>query len=107
MARRIRKQIYIHFDTDRFLVQRSRDLGVSQSEVVRQTLRDAERAAEERTRMEALNDLLTYIREHRMSNTASTSPGWKFDREELYEERMNQIIRRSSATDSVGSSNVD
>ncbi|HYI17004.1 MAG TPA: hypothetical protein VEX37_16520 [Thermomicrobiales bacterium] len=101
MAQMIRKQIYIDADHERFLKQRSIELGVTEAEVVRQAIDGAERQAlaeaEERakheSRIEALENILAYIREHRMRDVPQTG-GWKFNRDEIYEERMDQIMRR-------------
>lgn len=53
----IRKQIYIDADSERFLKARSRELGATEAEVVRQALGAAEREvaaeAERRSRDEA------------------------------------------------------
>jgi len=92
MAQMIRKQIYIDADNERFLKRRSSELGITEAEVVRQALADAAERVVWDKRREALEDILAYIREHRMG--AGSQNGWKFNRDELYEERMEQIMRR-------------
>jgi hypothetical protein len=101
MAQMIRKQIYIDADNERFLKERASELGITEAEVVRLALAEAERQAlaevEERAthrlRLEALERILADIREHRMRDVPQTG-GWKFNRDELYEERMDKILRR-------------
>ena len=95
MAQMIRKQIYIDADNEWFLKRWASEPGVTEAEVVRQALDDAEERALSDTRKEALPDILTYIREHRMRDVPQAN--WTFNREELYEERMDQIMKRSEA----------
>lgn len=103
MAQMIRKQIYIGADHERFLKQRASELGITEAEVVRlaidgaerQALAEAEERAQHEARIEALENILAYIREHRMRDIPQTG-GWKFNRDELYEERMDKMMRRSA-----------
>ncbi|HEX5164250.1 MAG TPA: hypothetical protein VFV93_02545 [Thermomicrobiales bacterium] len=101
MAQMIRKQIYIDADNARFLKERSSELGVTEAQIVRQALADAERKAcaeaeqraKDEKRLAALDNILTYIREHRMSADPSSDDsqgGWVFNRDELYDERMDR-----------------
>ena len=104
MAQMIRKQIYINADHERFLKQRSSELGVTEAEVVRQAIDGAERQAlaeaEERakheSRLEALENILAYIREHRMGDVPQTDPEttWKFNRDELYDDMYEERFER-------------
>jgi hypothetical protein len=91
----IRKQIYIDAGNERFLKQRALELGVTEAEVVRKALTAAEERAVSDKRLEALEDILTYIREHRMRDVPQT--GWRFNREEMYEERMDELERRRAS----------
>lgn len=95
MTQMIRKQFYVDADNERFLKRRASELGVTEAEVVRQALAEAEERAAPDKRLEALEDILTYIREHRMRDVPQT--GWKFNREELYEERMDELERRRAS----------
>ena len=108
MTQMIRKQIYIDAANEKFLKERSTELGVTEAEVVRQALAGAERQALEEaecraksaSRQEALQNLLAYIREHRMSSTPGTEGselGWTFNREELYDERLDRYGPRRDA----------
>lgn len=92
MAQMIRKQIYIDAANEKFLKQRASELGVTEAEVVRQALTEAERQVMSASRREALDRLLTYIREHRTFDAPQT--GWKFNREELYDERLDRFGKR-------------
>ena len=97
MAQMIRKQIYIDADNERFLKRRASELGVTEAEVVRQALDEAEDRAASAIREEALRDLLAYIREHRMPKEPlpdGTDTGWVFNREELYDEVYEERIER-------------
>ncbi len=104
MAQMIRKQIYIDADNERFLKERSHELGITEAEVVRQALAEAERqaladAAEQRrsaTRLQAWEDMKNFIRIHRMSDIPQTEPqsGWKFNREEMYDEVYEERFER-------------
>ena len=92
MAQMIRKQIYIDAEHERFLKRRSRELGVTEAEVVRQALAEAQRQQTTRNRQQALDDFLSYISEHRTFDAPPT--GWKFNREELYDERLDRHGKR-------------
>jgi hypothetical protein len=115
MAQMIRKQIYIGADHERFLKQRSSELGVTEAEVVRmaideaerQALAEAEEQAKHESRLAALENILTFIREHRMNpDHSSDDPqaGWVFNRDELYEERMERYGRDMPQSDATASS---
>lgn len=98
MAQMIRKQIYIDAEQDRFLKQRSAELGVSEAEIIRQALGsvvcEAARQAEANDRITAWEEIKQYIEEHRTFDAPDT--GWKFNREELYDddERFQRLYRR-------------
>jgi hypothetical protein len=94
----IRKQIYIDADSERFLKQRSKELGVTEAEVVRQALAAEEERAASDERLQALEDILADIRENHMGDACQTpQTRWKFNREEMYEERMQELDRRREA----------
>jgi hypothetical protein len=98
MAQMIRKQIYIDADSERYLKKRSRELGVTEAEVVRQALvAQAERDGSDE-RLQALEEILADIRENHMGNVSQApQTPWKFNREEVYEERMQELDRRREA----------
>ena len=98
MAQMIRKQIYLDADSERFLKQRSQELGVTEAEVVRQALAsEAERATSDQ-RLRALEDILADIRENYMGDVCqSPQTRLKFNREEMYEERIQELDRRRAA----------
>lgn len=98
MAQMIRKQIYIDADNERFLKERSSELGVTEAEVVRQALAEAAERAASDERLQALEDILTDIRENYMGDVfRAPQTRWKFNREEMYEERMQELDRRREA----------
>ena len=96
MAQMIRKQIYIDADNERYLKERSKELGITEAEVVRQALAMAAEQAGADRRLEALDSVLSYVCKHRMRDVPQTGQ-WKFNREELYEERMEELARRREA----------
>jgi hypothetical protein len=98
MAQMIRKQIYIDAGHERFLKERAQQLGVTEAEVVRQALDAAEERAFSSERLKALDDILAEVRESRTGGVRQPSEaGWKFNREEIYEERMEELARRREA----------
>ena len=100
MAQMIRKQIYIDADDERFLKERSSELGITEAEVVRQALAGAKEKARSDESIQALERLMNYIREHRMRDVPQTDSAsrWTFNREEIYdemyEERFEEPRRR-------------
>ena len=88
----LRKQLYISDEHERALKARARELGVSEAELVRRLL-DGLVLQEERARgglagsgaVEALEDFLEEA--DRMAESHSFPEGYRFDREELYEDR--------------------
>ena len=88
MAQMIRKQIYIDADNERFLKERSSELGITEAEVVRQALAEAAQKVRSNAKQEAFDAFLGYIREHRMRDVPQSDPRnrWQFNREELYDE---------------------
>lgn len=89
VARMIRKQVYIEARQDRLLKRRAKQLGVTEAELIRESIGSLERrpVSELRPRrLEALSESERYIRVHRRSKVPQTGRGWT--REELYEERL-------------------
>jgi len=88
----VRKQVYITDEQDRWLKKRSAQLGLSEAELTRRCL-DASRdrlgslvAAGPAGDPEALHALLAFA-ESRVGLEVPHA-GWKFRREEIYEERL-------------------
>ncbi len=92
MAQMIRKQIYIDAANEEFLKRRASELGVTEAEVVRQALADAERQANSDTHDESLKNLLAYAREHRTLDVPQAD--WTFNREEIYDDMYEERFAR-------------
>jgi hypothetical protein len=88
----IRKQIYISDDHERALKTRARELGVSEAELVRGMLdglllgEESGRGAGGRRAAEALEGFLTGA--GRLAESHGFAEGYRFDRDELYEDRV-------------------
>jgi hypothetical protein len=87
MSRLIRKQIYIEPEQDAVLKRRARELGVSESEIVRRAIdgTDADTSSEE-TRLAALEEVLSVMRARAALDVPQTGRTWT--RDDLYEERF-------------------
>ena len=90
----VRKQLYLPANVDRELMAEARRRGISQAELIRMRLagreavpRPATNPVDERRRQEALRAL------RRIYRATKEGPGsiHKFDREELYAERLAKI----------------
>ena len=98
MAQMIRKQMYIDAENEQYLKRRAKSLGITEAEVVRTLLAEAKERDASDERLLALEDILADIRENHMGNVGQTQQTrWKFNREELYEERMQELDRRREA----------
>ena len=93
----VRKQLYLPSRLDKSLADEAKRRGISQAELIRMRLegRDApvrrvRTPAEERKRQEALQAL------KKLHDSATEGPGtgWKFNREELYAERLDRVNSR-------------
>ncbi len=86
----VRKQLYISGEHERALKARARELGVSEAELVRRLLDGLLLEGEGGTglaRAGAAEALEGFLREaDRLAESHSFPEGYRFDREELYEE---------------------
>lgn len=91
----IRKQLYLGEAQDQALKARSRKLGISEAEFVRRALDAAlfPSGGASSARQRALEQLLSTARA--LSQTHHFPDIYRFDREELYEEREDRWLRRS------------
>jgi hypothetical protein len=91
----IRKQLYITEGQDEVLKDRARKLGISEAELARRALSEflSERSPTATRRPEALETLLERTRA--LSEKHRLASGYRFDREDLYAER----IGRQSGSD--------
>ncbi len=82
----IRKQLYLEEAQDKALKQRAKELGVSEAEVVRRALDEALHG-ERRTNLAARQALESFLeRANELAKTSSLPEGYRFDRQDLYEE---------------------
>jgi ribbon-helix-helix CopG family protein len=87
MSRLIRKQIYIEPEQDAVLKRRARELGVSESEVVRRAIGGTNACTDsEEARLAALDEVLSLMRARAALNVPQTGRTWT--RDDLYEERF-------------------
>jgi hypothetical protein len=93
MARMIRKQLYIEPWQDELLKKRSRELGVTEAELMRrgiaQVLSDVDER--EQRRQEAWNDIMAFIEKLKKIDAPQKDRDWT--REEIYEERLSRYSR--------------
>lgn len=84
----IRKQLYITEGQDEVLKDQVRQLGISEAELARRALSEflSERSSKASRRPEALRALLDRTRS--LSEKHRLASGYRFDREDLYGERM-------------------
>lgn len=91
----VRKQIYLTPAQNEALKRRARELGTSEAEVLRQlidaSLAESENVASER-RIAAMNRFLDWA-DDLVRRGQGLQAGYRFDREELYAERMERLLR--------------
>ena len=95
----IRKQLYLPKRLNQFLKRAARQRGVSESEVIRQAL---EREAEVSTPVvrdskKAWDEIVAFVETFRKNPELMHSKPYKFNREELYEERENRWYKPKEA----------
>ena len=92
MARMVRKQIYIEPGQDSLLKRRARELGVTESDLIRRGIDQVDRGYTglplDRT---AWEDEMIFIRERARIQELGRGRGWT--REELYQERLERLSR--------------
>lgn len=91
----VRKQIYLPRRQDILLKRLAKRRGISEAEVIRQALeREAEWSAPVvRDSRQALNRLIVYARALRKRPEFMRGKPYRFNRDELYEERENRWIK--------------
>ena len=86
----VRKQIYLHHRQNLTLKRLAKQRGVSEAEIIRQALEHetllSVSAVKDST--EVLNKIITYARSLRNRPELLRGKPYRFDREELYAERM-------------------
>ena len=94
MSRMVRKQVYITPEQDIALKQRSQLLDVTESELIRRGIEhvtSVEVSAEEKRRL--WEQELEYMRRRAELLVPPGTKPWKWNREELYEERIDRYPR--------------
>lgn len=89
MGRMVRKQVYIEPEQDELLKRLSKELGVSEAELVRRSIDSLVEPGEETARRQALRELIAFMRERATMKVPQTGRGWT--RDELYDERLDRI----------------
>jgi hypothetical protein len=92
MARMVRKQVYIQPEQDRLLKRRAKELGVTESDLIRRGIDQVDRAnAGLPFDRAAWEEELTFIRERARIQELGRTRAWT--REELYQERFERFSR--------------
>ena len=91
MTRMVRKQIYINTEQDKELDRRSKELGMSQAELIRQYIDEGTARPTESERAKALEELLSDMKKRAKIRVPQTGRDWT--RDELYEERFERYSR--------------
>jgi hypothetical protein len=92
MAKMVRKRIYISREQEHLLKRRSKELGVTESALIRQGIDRAARSSSPTTPDEhAWQDALAFMRERARIESAKEQRGWT--REDLYEGRPGYLSR--------------
>jgi hypothetical protein len=85
MSRMIRKQIYIEPEQDAMLKRRSRELGVTEAELIRRAIDTVgDTCIDDRPDLLAWNSLKDFIEQHRSLETPQIRRTWT--RDDLYED---------------------
>lgn len=91
MGRMVRKQIYIKPEQEEALDSRSKELGISEAELIRQYIDDGTARPSAAEREKALQELLADMKERAKMRVPQTGRDWT--RDELYEERFERYSR--------------
>ena len=92
MARKVRKQVYLTPEQDRLLKRRARELGVSESDLIRRSIQEAEHVIQGTSFNEtAWQEALRFMMERQKIQVPQTGRTWT--REELYEDRLERFSR--------------
>ena len=87
----IRKQIYIRPEQEEALDRRSKELGISEAELIRQYIDDGSPRPSKSERAKAWQELLASMKERAKMRVPQTGRTWT--RDELYEERLERYPR--------------
>jgi hypothetical protein len=87
MATMVRKQIYLDKDTDLRLKREAKALGISQAALIRQRISQDEPGVAI-PNPKARQELLDYLKWVQENAGPGPGAGWKFNRDEIYEERL-------------------
>jgi len=94
VARMVRKQIYIEPEQDALLKERARELGLTESEIIRQAIEQALSESHKRARaIAAWEDAIAVMKERAKLPIAGTGGPRGWTREELYDERPKYLSR--------------
>jgi hypothetical protein len=89
----VRKQVYIEAEQDEWLKGRARELGLTESDLIREGInRLASQPSRGKPDLQAWEETLAFMRER--AKVKSTATGRTWTRDELYEDRLNRISRR-------------
>jgi hypothetical protein len=97
MSAMIRKQIYIHRRQETLLKRQARLRGVSEAEIIRQAIdREAERVQPFTAQYDhsAWKEILQFVEERK--KLGITGEPYRWNRQEIYEERENCWLREGS-----------
>lgn len=89
MGRMVRKQLYIEPEQDELLKRLSKELGVTEAELMRRALDSLVEPGEEDARQRALQELFAFMRARAKMKVPQTGRAWT--RDELYDERLDRI----------------
>jgi len=91
MGRMVRKQIYIKPEQEEALESRSKELGISESELIRQYIDDGTARPSAAERKKAWQKELAFMKERAKMRVPQTGRTWT--RDELYAERFERYSR--------------
>lgn len=92
-ANKIRKQIYIAPDQDVLLKRLSEERGISEAEIIRQAIDSyAQQTRSQQRNIESWKKFQSETQ--RLIDLGPLPKKWKWNREELYEERLNKFLDR-------------
>jgi hypothetical protein len=87
----IRKQVYIEPEQEEMLKRRSKELGISEAELIRRGIEQVTRRTPLARDPRALERLMEIINERMKMDVPQTGRTWT--RDELYEERLERFSR--------------
>ncbi len=90
----IRKQIYIDAATNKSLKAEAKRRKMSEAAIIRERIGGSTAVAESPERAAARARVLARLEQVRAKNKGGSGTGWKFDREEIYAERLEKALPR-------------